>query len=107
MAPRRKTIAERRRERANAERQAWEVFREKLGAAATLADACSLFLQQAPPEGTPGRRYYSNLGFFLQGLSIPGGASAEELGMYAALLDRLGLEPEVAAGLRRAARSRL
>lgn len=105
MATRRKRVAERRHEWAEAERQAWEIFRAELAAATTLEAACRLFLQRAPPEGSPGRRYYSNLGNFLYGLTVPGGASGAELAMYAELVERLGLGDELAAHLRRVARA--
>lgn len=107
MSRRRKTVAERRREYAERERAEWEFFRERLAAATTLEAACRLFLHEAVPEGTPGRRYYSNLGFFLQqGLSIPDGAGAAELALYAGLVERLGLGDGLAKRLWRSALDR-
>jgi len=49
----------------------------------------------------PGRKYYSNLGFFLSSFIPPDGANTEELTLYLALISRLdqagNLKPGVAA----------
>ena len=50
----RKTKAQRNQEHADAERRVWEVFRPKLDAATTLADALQLAAQTPPPD-PPGK----------------------------------------------------
>ncbi len=107
---RRKTVAERRHEHAEAERRVWDEFRPWLAALSSYADALKL-VAEAPPPDSPGRRFFSNLGFFLQGFSTPGGSSGEERALYAQLIERLdaagelkpGAGKQIADKLRRAA----
>lgn len=90
----RKTEAERREERAAAEARCWEEFRPKLEAAQTYTDAVRLH-SQAPPVDAPGRRYYSNLGFFLiHGFAPPPAANSTEWTHYLRLIknfDEVGI----------------
>jgi hypothetical protein len=52
-----------------------------------LADAIVL-LHEAVPEGKPGRKFYSNLGFFLTTFAAPDGASGAEIAAYIEILER-------------------
>jgi hypothetical protein len=74
MARGRKTKAEREQEWQAADRRLWEEFRPRLEALTSFVDA-RLFVDDAPPRDSPGRRYYSNLGFFLQAFTVPEGSS--------------------------------
>ena len=91
MSPRQKTTDQRRAEDAELDRQAWEEFLTSLAAAQTYMDALRLW-DQAPRESAPGRRYYSNLGFFLQSFAVPEGASSEERQHYVRLIKRMDAE---------------
>jgi hypothetical protein len=66
----------------------WPAFRDRLAAAQNMAHALTLLGEQ-PAENAPGRRFYSNLGFFLQGFTVPGGSSARERALYLAFVQRL------------------
>lgn len=82
----RKTVAEQRQERAEAEARCWAEFRQKLEVAQTYEDAVKLH-SQAPPESAPGRRFYSNLGFFLiNNFAPPSGANQTERTNYLRLI---------------------
>lgn len=97
MARTRKTKREREQEWANAERRAWEEFRPKLAALRSFIDA-EILVTQAPPPDTPGRRYYSNLGFFLQEFTVPGGSSNAERSLYLQFIEHIGKGGELKAG---------
>ena len=84
----RKTTAQKIQERTEAERRVWEVFRPKLDAVQNLAEAHELAAETPPPDA-PGRRYYSNLAYFLQCFGVPGGSSYAEKGLYLKLIARL------------------
>lgn len=110
----RKTVAERRQERATAEARCWDEFRPKLEAAKTYADAIKLH-SQAPPPDAPGRRFYSNLGFFLQGFTPPDGANLTERANYLRLIKNFddegllkpGARQDVEEAFKRALRSEM
>src|SRR5688572_848259 len=85
MVKRRKTAVERRRESENADHQAWQSFYPKLVATQTYIEAVRL-LSESPIPDSPGRRYYSNLGFFLQSYAAPAGANGAELIEYRRLI---------------------
>jgi hypothetical protein len=112
MARKQKTKREREQEWANADRRAWEEFRPKLAALRSFVDA-ELLVTQSPPPDSPGRRYYSNLDFFLQDFTFPGGSSAAERSLYLQFVQRLdtagalkpGAAQEVGERLRRTIRS--
>jgi hypothetical protein len=99
MVRRRKTAAERRQESYEADRRAWELFYPRLTAVQSLNDAIALMGEVVPPD-TPGRRFYSNLGFFLQTFSAPAGASLAELTEYARLINLFDAEGALRAGAR-------
>jgi len=99
MARRRKTKSERHQERIEAEQRAWELFRPRLDALQSRADALKL-LTEAPPPDSPGRKYYSNLGFFLQGFTPPGGSSYAEKALYVQLIQRMDKLGELKPGAR-------
>lgn len=92
----RKAADQRSQERADAERRCWDQFRPKLEALQTFDDAVRL-VGQAPPPDAPGRRYYSNLGFFLNGFAVPAGSGYTERALYLQLVQRIdaagGLKP--------------
>ena len=79
-----------------AQHRAWERFRVRLEAATCLADAMKLYAD-APPPDSPGRAYYSNLGFFLlhSSFAIPGGADLSERTMYLSLVERMATRGEI------------
>ncbi len=91
MTRKRKTEAQRRADRDDAVRQAWQYFRPQLEAVRSYVDAQRL-VNDAPIESAPGRQFYSNLGFFLQSFARPGGASSAECALYLALLPHLEAE---------------
>jgi hypothetical protein len=110
MARRRKTKDARDRERADADRHAWEQFHPRL-AALTTYDEARLLVSETPPPDSPGRRYYSNLGFFLSGSMVPPlGSSYAEKALYLQFIQRLdaagalkpGARQKVQEALRRA-----
>jgi len=81
MALKKKTKEEQNQFRIEAEERAWRQFEPRLKALNSLEEAQSLYCQ-APLPDSPGRRYYSNLGFFLQTLSRPSDARSEENWLY-------------------------
>ncbi len=87
MVRRRKTKAEREQEWAEADRRVWDQFRPR-EALASFGEAQSL-ANEAPPPDSPGRRYYSNLGFFLQSFAVPMGSSYAEKALYLQFIQRL------------------
>ena len=88
MAHKRKTKAQRKQERDDADRRAWDVFRPRLEALETYVDA-KLLMAEAPRPDAPGRRYYSNLAFFLQTLVVPADSTYEERALYLRFIQRL------------------
>lgn len=110
MAKARKTKADRDREYAEAERRAWKEFLPKLTAIQTFIDA-QLLVDQAPPPDAPGRRYYSNLGFFLGAFTVPAGSNQTERSLYIQFIQRLdaagALKPGAAEGVLESLRSSL
>ena len=87
MLRKRKTKAERDQEHA-AEQRVWKVFSERLAALQTLVEA-QLLVQETPRETSPGRRFYSNLRFFLAAFIVPMGSSYEEKALYLQFIQRL------------------
>lgn len=109
--PRRRTEKDRRRDREEAERLAWERFRPRLEGVKDYVEAKTLTLE-APPPDAPGRRFYSNLAFFLGDFAVPHGSSDAEKGLYIGLMERMdaagnlkaGVKDRVVSALRAAAR---
>ncbi|HKP04350.1 MAG TPA: hypothetical protein VJU77_13440 [Chthoniobacterales bacterium] len=97
MPRKRKTADERRAERDEAVWRAWNEFRPKLEAIQSYAEALNL-VAHAPPVDTPGRPFYSNLGFFLQAFTPPLGATAREKSIYITLIKRMDATGELKAG---------
>lgn len=93
-----KTREEKAAEVAEAKARCWEHFHHKLRAVQSMAGAVEL-VSEAPPVGAPGRRYYTNLVYFLENFMPPGDANAVELGLYVQLIqhpDSLQkLKPEI------------
>jgi hypothetical protein len=87
----------------------WDAFRPKLEAVQNLAEA-HILAAQTPPPNAPGRRYYSNLAFFLGCFGVPGGSSYAEKALYLQLIARLdatgilkpGACPKIESDLRQA-----
>jgi hypothetical protein len=88
MVRRRRTKAERDHVYNEAERHVWEAFRPRLAALETYAEALELVADSPPPD-SPGRRYYSNLSFFLGRFVVPHGSSQEERAHYLRFIERL------------------
>lgn len=99
MARRRKTASERRQESSEADQRAWAVFSPKLTAVRSFKDAFLLMADTVRPD-SPGRRYYSNLGFFLQSFAPPAGANAMELNEYLRLIRLFDSEGALKKGVR-------
>jgi hypothetical protein len=88
MKKKRKTKAERDQETANAERRAWDEFCSQFALVKTMGDAHKLVAMAVAPDA-PGRRFYSNFGFFLHAFTVPFGSSYEEKEMYIQFIKRL------------------
>jgi hypothetical protein len=109
MAGRRRTNADRERERAEAEDRVWEQFRRRLAGLKTFTDA-RVLASESPRPDAPGRHYYSNLDFFLGAFTVPFGSSHEEKALYLQFIQRLeatgqlkpGEEKRIEAALRQA-----
>src|SRR5262245_58279947 len=99
MPKKRKTVAERRQEANEKERQAWDEFYPQLVAVQSLKQAILLHHNAVPPD-TPGRRHYSNLGFFLQSFWPPHGATVSELREYLRLIACFDSEGALKPGAR-------
>jgi hypothetical protein len=82
---RRPTKAEREARRYELERSEWSYFFPRLQAAQKYGDAVELVLS-APSHSNPGRKYYSNLGFFMHTFSVPDGSSGSERQEYLRLV---------------------
>jgi hypothetical protein len=95
-----KTNADGERDRAEAERRVWEDFRAKLAAAQTYLDALTLVAEGAPPPESPGRRYYANLGTFLQLFQVPVRSSHAEKELYLEFIERLDAAGQLKPGVR-------
>ncbi len=85
---RRETRTERNQQDADAEHRAWELFRPKLEALQSYAEAEQL-VTEAPPPDSPGRGHYTNLGFFLGKFTVPMGSSYAEKMLYLQFIQRL------------------
>jgi hypothetical protein len=79
-------VTERRQEKYEAERQAWDFFLPKLRAVSSMKDALMLHAEPVGHE-SPGRKYYSNFGFFMHYFAAPDGANLTELKEYLRLID--------------------
>jgi len=89
----RKSVAQHEQERLDAERRVWDTFRPRFEKASTFREAGELAEDPyAPQSGAPGRKYFSNLAFFLGSFSPPGGASGTELRLYIAFLRKIEKE---------------
>jgi len=81
-----------------------------LGALQTFDDAVAL-VGQAPPPDAPGRRFYSNLGFFLNDFAVPNGSGSDERRLYLQLVQRIdaagGLKPSALAPIERVIKASL
>jgi hypothetical protein len=111
MSTLRKSIDQRSVEHSLRENSTWDQFEPKLAALQSFTDA-EMLVFRAPPEGSPGRKFYSNLGFFLQRFSVPDGASRAELHLYIGFIRRiaanikLGEENRIIRDLENASRER-
>lgn len=98
MARRRKTKAERDLERDERDRRAWEIFRPQLEKIRCLAEAKSV-LSGIPLPDSPGRKYYTNLLWFMDTFSPPGGSSAEEKRLYIEIVKGMDVAGELKEGV--------
>ncbi len=99
MSRSRKTKAEQRQEWDNADRRHWEQFRSKLEAAKCFADARKI-LSESPLPDAPGRRYYSNLGFFLQEFHPPANSTYLEKDLYIQFIRRMDSTGDLKPGVK-------
>lgn len=99
MAKKRRTQADRDRDRAEAEQRVWDRFWPRLQALETYEEAQRL-VDETPPPDAPGRRFYSNLAFFLGGFAPPAGAGGQERSAYLAFIARLDAAGRLRAGAR-------
>jgi hypothetical protein len=98
VARRRKTKTKRNQEQLDADRRVWDQFHPRLEASASFIEA-QLLVKEAPPPDSPGRRYYSNLGFFLQAFTIPKGSSYAEKALYLQFIQRLDATGALKSGV--------
>jgi hypothetical protein len=84
-------------ERDAAESRAWEVFEPKLNAVNNFPDAEILVLN-APGPGSPGQKYYSNLGSFVRFFLNPIGTS-REMRKYIELIEKFEKNGELTPGV--------
>lgn len=106
---RRKTRAERDHEFFVASNRVWEQFKPRLEALKSFQEAVQLTAETPPPD-SPGRKYYSNLSFFLQSFIVPDGSNYVEKSLYLQLIQRLdaagvlkpGAASKIEADLKRA-----
>ena len=80
--------AEQHQKHADDDAREWDGFRPRLDALADLTEAMRL-VGESPAHDAPGRRYYSNLGFFLGAFSVPAGSSYAEKALYLHFVRRL------------------
>jgi hypothetical protein len=97
-----KTAADRRQERERAEDQYWQKFKARLESAGGYAEIRAI-AEEAPPPDAVGRQFHSNLIFFLDTFSRPGGASAFERALYVQLLRGMDAAGDLKPGVRRRA----
>lgn len=84
----RNTEAQKRQEWDEAERRVWDEFRQRMAVLSDFLEAKRLVLEGPGPD-RPGRRFYSNLAFFLGEFRIPGGARDDELALYLGFIQRI------------------
>src|SRR5688572_25130451 len=82
---------------AAAEQRGWEAFRLRLEAVETMTQAVQL-MHDAPAVSAPGRRYYTNLGFFLGAFTVPAGTCYAEKALYLGFVERLTAAGELRPG---------
>jgi hypothetical protein len=69
------------------EQSAAEIFFKRASAITTYKEADDL-VDRSPGPSQPGRKYYSNLGFFLGQFTVPAGSSYSERRLYIELIER-------------------
>src|SRR4051794_9739963 len=74
------------------EQAAWEDFKARLQTATTLGDALEIALTGPGPD-RPGRKFHTNLGFFLSEFRSPVAAGSAELSLYRMLAEKLLEQP--------------
>lgn len=93
------TKADLQQEHAEAEQRAWEEFRAQVAAQGTYLEALRLVAEGAPPPDAPGRRYYANLGTFLQHFQVPVRSTHAEKELYLQLVHRLDAAGQLRPGV--------
>ena len=101
-----KTREEKAAEVAEAETICWKQFHPKLASLHDLSGARTLVFE-APFRDAPGRRYYTNLEFFLGSFMPPGGADATELSLYLKLIQQPAILEELLPEVREKAEKEL
>lgn len=96
----RKTVDERNAEKWAADQSAWGYFEPRLAELESMEPAHKL-MADASPQDSPGRKYFSNLGFFLSSFTVPGGASAKEKMLYIHFVERLDDAGKLRTGARK------
>jgi hypothetical protein len=81
-----------------ADRRVWDQFRSRVEALTSFPEG-HVLVGEAPPPDSPGRRYYSNFGFFLQEFTIPEGSSYAEKELYLRFIERLNDAGELKPGV--------
>jgi hypothetical protein len=84
----RMTKTERHQKSKEDENRVWNLFRIRLEVLQNFTEAMQL-VNESPSQDAPGRRYFSNLGFFLGAFSIPTGSSYAEKALYLQFIQRL------------------
>src|SRR5512142_2199847 len=87
------------RQRAEAEQRDWEEFRARVAAQETYLDALTLVAEGAPPPEAPARRFYANLGTFLQHFQVPVRSTYAEKELYLDLVRRLDAAGQLRPGV--------
>jgi len=96
---RRKSAGERRPEKAGKPNQYWEKFRSILHATENRCDALALALAM-PRQETPGRKFHTNLLWFLQDFTVPNESNLEERSLYLELIRRFDAAGELKPGMK-------
>lgn len=90
----------------NKEKIVFEKFKNSLNKVKTFPEA-QILVKKAPPVDTPGRKYYSNLGFFLQRFDIPAGLDDEEKLLYKKFIEKLDSTGQLKSGIGKEIKNKL
>ncbi len=79
------------------EKIVFEKFKNSLNKVNTAPEA-QLLVREAPSVDSPGRKYYSNFGFFIQRFWVPDGASDDEKILYKNFIEKLDKTGQLKSG---------